>query len=315
MNIADEIRSKFASLTTNHAQLLEDKNKEILSWVIKFKDDYAVAIEVDEEIKINESFSNVTYHTANFIIEGENKYLLMLSSSETRLRNEFAGVCAIFLELGKDGSKRKAIQSNPLRWWVKWKELLGNKSVDSTVHGILGELITVYWMKKDVIKDISSINWTGPDGKSVDIITEKMKVEVKTSLIKYNNIVTISGQFQLDLISNMSLVYVKLEEMENGSPGPNIVSIDKMLEKLAYQGLDQHELNKKIERLGLKENSMDRKRNYRLLEMIEYPVNEKFPLLTTNSFKDNIDKDRILQLTYKIELSGLENNEIKLNIL
>ncbi|KAB8125584.1 PD-(D/E)XK motif protein [Gracilibacillus oryzae] len=314
MNIAEEIRNKFASLTTNHAILLESSGGEFPSWAIKFNDAYATAIEVEEGIKINESFANVSYFTDYFTIEGISKHLLILSSSEIRLRNEFAGVCAIFLELGDDNSKRTAIQKDPLEWWINWKELIGNKSVDSTVHGILGELITLYWMKRDLAEDITASNWTGPDGKSTDIVTSTKKAEVKTSLIKYNNIVTISSQFQLETVSSMSLIYIKLEEIGELAPGVNIVSIDKIVKILSEEGLDENELNKKINKMGLKQNSMDRKRNYRVLEMNEYPVNEKFPLLTKESFKDNFDKERLLQLTYKIELAGLESNKIILTI-
>lgn len=314
MNIADEIRRKFANLSTDYAVMLDSTGVEYPSWAIKFKDAYGVAFEVDDEIQVNESFSSVSYFTGNFTIEGSKKHLLILSSSETELRNEFAGVCAVFLELGIDGSKRREIQENPLKWWKKWKELIGNKNVDSTVHGVLGELIALYWVKTEVVDNVTSANWTGPDGKSADILTDTKIVEVKTSLVKYNNIVTISGQFQLEKNPAMSLLFIKLEETTEGAKGPNVVSIDKMLEILGDKKLEKEDLNKKVERLGYKENSMDRKRNFRILEINEYPINESFPMLTADSFKDHIDRDRILQLTYKIELTGLEKNEIKLKI-
>lgn len=314
MSLVEKIRSCFANLSTGHTIPLENPNGEFPSWVIKFKDSYAVAIEIDEDIKINETFSNVAYYTDYYTIDNQNKYLLILSSNEKKLRNEFAGVCALFLEKGKDNSKRRNIQKNPLDWWKKWKELIGNKSVDTTVHGVLGELIALFWMKKNVDVNISSENWTGPDGKSIDITTEKKNIEVKTTLIKYNNIVTISGQFQLDRQTKMSLIFIKLEETDGPIFDSNIVSIDKMLDILTNIGMDKNELNKKIEKMGLKENSMDRKRKYRLLKMNEYPINEKFPILSSDSLKDDIDKDRILQLTYKIELAGLDNKEINLNL-
>lgn len=315
MNMVEKIRTSFANLSAGHTVPLEDPDGEFPSWAIKFRDSYAVAIEIDnEEIKINESFSNVNYYTDYYNIDNQKKYLLILSSNELKLRNEFAGVCAVFLEKGEGNSKRINIKKNPLDWWLKWKELIGNKSVDSTVHGVLGELLALYWFKKCIDSSLKTENWTGPDGKSIDITTKTKKAEVKTTLIKYNNIVTISGQFQLDHESDMSLIFIKLEELGGSIKDKNIVSIDKMLNLLSDLGMDKFELNKKVERMGLKENSMDRKRKYRVLEMIEYPINEKFPIINLDSLKDGIDKDRILQLTYKIELSGLDNKMINISI-
>lgn len=315
MKMVEKIRRKFANLSTGYAIPLEEPHDGFPSWAIKFKDAYAVAIEIDEDIKINETFSNVAYYTDYYVIDGNNKHLLILSSNEMKLRNEFAGVCALFLERGENNSKRKELQKDPLVWWLKWKELIGNKSVDLTVHGILGELIALYWMKTQIDNNITAKNWTGPDGKSTDITTEKKRIEVKTTLIKYNNIVTISGQFQLDRNANMSLVFIKLEEMDGLiNSSSNVVSVDKMIEILSNLGLEKSELNKKVEKMGLKENSMDRKRSYRLLNMVEYPIDNKFPIITLDSIKDEIKKDRILQLTYKVDLAGLDNEQIHLNI-
>lgn len=312
MNLAAQIRKKFANLLTEHALPIDDENTEFPSWAIKFKNSYAVAIEVDEKIKINESFSNVSYYTDYFTIEGDRKHLLILSSSENKLRNEFAGVCAIFLEKGEGNIKRKNIIDNPIEWWKKWKDLIGNKSIDSTVHGVLGELIILYWVRKYIDNNISCNNWTGPNGKSIDIETPNKQIEVKSTLIKYNNIVTISGQYQLSDKYDMSLVLVKLEEVNTHIK--NVISIDIMLEKLEKLGLNKEELNQKVVRMGFQENSLARKKTFRILEIIEYPITEKFPIISPSTLKDNIDKDRILQITYKIELSGLENREIKLDI-
>lgn len=314
MELAEQIRKKFANLSVDNASLLNGFESKDSSWTIRFKNSYAVGIEIDSHIKINESFANVSYYTEEFTIENEKKYLLLLSSTDESLRNEFAGICALFLELGSEGSNREQLKKEPIKWWFNWKNLIGNRSVDTTIHGVLGELIVLYYLKRHTHNDISIDNWTGPAGKSVDIRTKEYNYEVKTSLIKYNNIVTISGQFQLETYNKMSLIFVKLEELGVVTEGINIINIDSMIEKLSDLGMDAQKLSLNVSGLGFKENSEDRKKNFRILEIKDYPVNDNFPLITLDSLSDVSNKDLILQLNYKINLSSLDCKDLDLVI-
>jgi hypothetical protein len=310
MNLAEEIRKKFANLSDNSASKIEGYQEDFSSWVIKYKDNYAVGIIIDEKIKINESFANVSFYTDWFRVNDTNKHLLVLSSSDESLRNEFAGICALFLDIQPDGTKREELMKNPIKWWKDWKNLIGNKSVEKNVHGVVGELVILYYLKKSGMKNINAENWTGPEGKSIDIRTETKNYEVKSSLIKYNNIVTISGQYQLNYDNNLSLMVVKLEDPGVETLGSDIVSIESLIRSLKGLGVDQSVLNAKVSKLGIKENSLDRKKQFRVLKVIEYPVKDDFPLIDINRLDGLENKDRILQITYKVELSGLENKEI-----
>lgn len=310
MNLAEEIRKKFANLSDNSASKIEGYQEDFSSWVIKYKDNYAVGIIIDEKIKINESFANVSFYTDWFRVNDTNKHLLVLSSSDESLRNEFAGICALFLDIPPDGTKREELMKNPIKWWKDWKNLIGNKSVEKNVHGVVGELVILYYLKKSVMKNINAENWTGPEGKSIDIRTETKNYEVKSSLIKYNNIVTISGQYQLYYDNSLSLMVVKLEDPGVETLGSDIVSIESLIRSLKGLGVDQSVLNAKVSKLGIKENSLDRKKQFRVLKVIEYPVKDDFPLIDINRLNGLENKDRILQITYKVELSGLENEEI-----
>jgi Putative PD-(D/E)XK family member, (DUF4420) len=310
MNLAEEIKKKFANLSDNSASKIEGYQEDFSSWVIKYKDNYAVGIIIDEKIKINESFANVSFYTDWFRVNDTNKHLLVLSSSDESLRNEFAGICALFLDIPPDGTKREELMKNPIKWWKDWKNLIGNKNVEKNVHGVVGELVILYYLKKSVMKNINAENWTGPEGKSIDIRTESKNYEVKSSLIKYNNIVTISGQYQLNYDNNLSLMVVKLEDPGVETLGSDIVSIESLIRSLKGLGVDQSVLNAKVSKLGIKENSLDRKKQFRVLKVIEYPVKDDFPLIDINRLDGLENKDRILQITYKVELSGLENEEI-----
>ncbi|MBB6447792.1 PD-(D/E)XK motif protein [Bacillus benzoevorans] len=314
MELSEQIRVKFAALSDGNASLLDGFSPDCASWVIKLNNTCAVGIEVEPQIKVNESFANVYFYTDHFKIRSKSKYLLVLASSDIKLRNEFAGICAIFLETGADGAKRKSLLENPIAWWINWKELIGNKSVEKTVHGVLGELIVLYYLKQYLIKDIKADNWTGPAGKSIDICTNQKNYEVKTTVIKYNNIVTISGQYQLHPANEMSLMLVKLEDIGVDASGADIVSIDILINKLAKSGLDIGELSSNVSKLGFKENSLYRKRKFRFLNLTEYPINEDFPFIDLEKLDNINNKERILQITYKIDLTGLESYEIDFKI-
>ena len=312
--MADQVRKKFANLTTGKAIKLDGFTEEMSSWAIKINNSYAVGFEIDEDIKVNESFANVSFYADWFKVGSKDKYLLILASDDEQLRNEFAGICTLFLEIGQNGEKRKELINNPIQWWKKWKNLIGNRNVEKSIHGVLGELVTLYYLKKHVIPDIKADNWTGPKGKTFDIQTEKNNFEVKSTLIKYNNIVTISGQYQLNSNNALSLIFVKFEDFAKDTRATNIVSIDSILEKLAELGLNYNTLNNCVSKLGYKENSLDRKRKFRLLEIRKYPVDKNFPFIDTDALSNVNKREHIIQISYKIDLTGLVYDQIRVNI-
>lgn len=312
MQLLDQIKVKFANLSNGEASRLSEFEEPYSSWVIKINHANAVGILIHKDIKINETFANVSYFTELFSIHGQPKHLLLLSCPDESLRNEFASICAMFLETGSDNSKRIQLIENPLKWWNDWKKLIGNKNVEKLIHGVLGELIVLYYLKKTghVITDN---NWTGPEGKIVDITLSNRNYEVKTTLIKYSNIVTISSQFQMNHNNPMSLILVKLEDIgTETSDSTNIVCIDYLLQKLGELGFNQNRISNKISKLGFKEFSTDRKKQFRLLEMTEFPVDRDFPCIDIESLSDAVTRDRILQLTYKIDLTGLKSKNMSL---
>lgn len=308
MELAEQIRTKFAGISgfDKRAEPLGGFEGELSSWAIKLDELYAVGIEIDESIKINETFANVFFYTGTYSIDGERKYLLVLASPGKELRNEFAGICALFLEPGPRGEKRKRLRDDPLAWWKSWKNLLGNKNVEKSAYSVLSELLVLYHFKKEGA-DISADSWTGPNGKSVDIRTAEKGYEVKSSLIKYNDIVTISGQYQLESGSNLSLIFVKLEDPGKEAAGKNIINIDYLLDKLSGLGLDYTKLNDMVKKTGFKENSLDRKKHFRILELREYPIDDEFPYIDVNALRGIKKIEHIIQVTYKVDLKGIDN--------
>jgi hypothetical protein len=313
MDLSEQIRKKFAALSKGNASQIELLNDIISSWVIKIKDMYAIGIEVDESIKINESFSNISYFTHLFKIGNKEKYLLVLSSNNERLRNEFAGICAIFLENVLESGNKAEFQKNAIKWWENIKNLIGNEVVEKSVHSVLGELVTLYYLKKSECKNIKAENWTGPEGKSFDIQTEFMNYEVKSTIIKYKNTVTISSQYQLSSNNELSLIFAKFEEADGASLGKDVLCIDTILEKLAREDMDYGVLNNKVSKMGYKENSLIRRKKYRILELRKYHVDEDFPLINLSNLVNIRNKEHIVHISYKVDLTGLQFIPLDIN--
>ena len=201
------------------------------------------------------SSTNVNLYNKHLIINGEEKNLLLLTCESDERRYEFASIAAVFLDPGKDGTDRAMVSNEPLSWWKKWKDLLGNASVEKSVHSVLGELLTLKYLALN--SDPANLPlWAGPKGMSIDIEQNDKKYEVKTTTNKYENIITVNSQFQLSSIFNADLFFIRVEEM---STGESINSIFDDLVGLGYSGED---LNEGLLRLGLPENSSAREKKF-----------------------------------------------------
>ncbi|WP_273834181.1 PD-(D/E)XK motif protein [Guptibacillus sedimenti] len=307
MELVEEIRRKFANISINNASSINNLGELYNSWVLRIDQKYAVGIEVSDNTEVNESFSNVYYYTAELSVESKKVNMLILASSGEEFRSEFAGICALFLETGINGEKRKDIINSPLNWWEKWKSLLGNKNVTQSVHGALGELVFFYYLKQND-RNISCENWGGPKGNSHDFQIANYFYEVKSSIIKYNDIVNISGQYQLTKEEAGSLIFIKFEEVNNG------ISIEQVVNLLVDMGESYHDINKLLNAMGMLEKSQSRKKKFRILEARAYNIDESFPVIDVRNLNSHKLIEHVLQLNYKISLTGLEYRPIEIKI-
>lgn len=302
MSLANEIRNGFAITENNEAVPLESLPSGFEAWVIRMNNRYGVAVELsNDSINISEKFSNVRFGTEQFIVSGVRKRLLCLTSNIENLRYEFANLCALFVGTGDNGDMRNKITQGPLEWWKEWKELLGNANLEKSIHGVMGELIIYLYLVKNSTKP----NWTGPTGGSVDFETIDENFEVKSTLSKYNANVTITSQFQLDNSKKLSLFFCRLEEKQFG------YSIDDLVNKLDEVGISHSKLNKILSNIGFEQYASSRKKKFDILELRRYRVNEAFPAINLNSFKDSKMPDNILQFSYTVNLDGLNYERIE----
>lgn len=303
MTLLETIQSHFSNLQDGKVIEIKDSSA-INSWVIKINDMNGVAIEVDEYIEVNEKFSKMHYFTKNYTIEGKEIRLLAITSDVNHLRNEFAKICRDFVELGPNNETRKMLTSEPLKWWLHMKELLGNANRNIQVYSVIAEMMSFIYLL-----DYSDIvEWYGPFGGSIDLISTDGYYEVKSTINRYKAIVQISGQYQLLIDKPQQLIFCRLEKSPHG------LSINDLSEILIQKGIQEEYIEERLETLGIKKGSTARKESYKLLECSSYKVDQNFPKITSESFKDNQIPKHIEQISYTIDLTGLDKKNINLEL-
>ena len=168
--LIQEIKSNWKTDILGYAQVIPSlKNTEYPAWTVKLIDGYGVAIPYSGE-NMNENFSNARIFSADNIMTsaGVMQRSLVLTTESIDIEGPFATLCAELIDPGTDGSARETIQNDPVAWWKKWKELLGNRNIDARIYDTLGELCVLY----ELLKSGEDANWNGPDGATYDIETD-----------------------------------------------------------------------------------------------------------------------------------------------
>lgn len=264
-------------------------------YIYKTENEYGVAVDNINNIKIDEQFSNVRIKNISLKNKDKEYSLITLMSDLTTHKSEFAAFCMQFI----DDDNIAIVQETPLKWWKKWKELIGNKLHNPRPYDIIAELYTIYLLKT---KNIKGINWTGPVGSSIDVTTDDIFYEVKSSLIRYENEITISSQYQLNLEEKITnLIFFKMEKMDQG------VSINDLIDKISKLDIELVDfIEEKLEKKGYRKHRSIRNDKYVIHEIREYQVNDDFPRITEKSFINGKYPKNVKKITYTINLDNLD---------
>lgn len=303
MNIVEEIRQIFANSMSNSMYFLKKTGTDFPAWAAVFEDNiYAALIPYDGK-EIREDFANIKFYTDTYWINKKEQRCLILSSPVESTRNEFAAFCAAFVDPGDDGELRKALLSDPVRWWKDWKELVGNSIVDKKPYAILGELI----MYDYLFSKGQNPEWGGPKASSHDLLTDSAEYEVKSTLSRYDKVVHISGQFQLQRTrERLFLYFCRFEQNRNG------VSINDYVEKLVDRGVLREELNAKLQKQGYAKGNSAREEKYYVHEILQYEVNENFPRIIPEMMKEECLPTGISHLSYDVDLSVVQGKSVSI---
>lgn len=295
MEILEEIREYFAS-TQKGVRNIKTLPIEYPAIVIRINEGYGVAIVYDGEKDISEKFANCRLYTKHLIIDGRKQKYLILSCFLNSLRYEFATICAQFIEPGINGIDRKQLLEEPLVWWKQWRELLGNSISDKKAYNVIAEMMV---LDELYVKD-NSVEWTAVTAGSHDIESNTGSFEVKSTVKRYGSTITVAGQHQFQSFKRLQLYFCRLEKSKLG------ISINDMKERLVSNGYDNEKLEQKLYHLGYEYGASVREEKYKVLEKRKYEVDSKFPKITSASFKGDHIPNSIVQITYTIDLDGLE---------
>lgn len=273
-------------------------------YIYKSSEEFGVGIENKYNTLIDESLANVHIKNFDFRIKSEMKNLLLLTSNLKTHKKEFASFCMHFIEEGQDGETRDKIIRNPLKWWNKWKDLIGNTISKIEPYDIIAELISLFNLSK--VED--EVVWSGPSYSSIDIETKENYYEVKSSVVRFESEVTISSQYQLAKLNKNKkqyLLYFKFEKVTNG------ISINSIVSKLEKNDkIKIEDIEKQLEKKGFKKNSSIRNINYVLLGVRKYEVNDDFPKITNDSFVNGELPKNIKKINYTVSLEGIESKNM-----
>ena len=272
------------------------------TWTMKNRSEYGVAVPIESDEEISEYFSGAHLYTDKRIIDGkEEKTFLFLTSEKDDIAEPFSALCAELITPGKDGELRSELEKNPLGWWAQWKELLGNKNVDTRAYDVLGEL----WVLRYLAEQGEQAEWNGPNGATYDIDCNGYYVEVKSTTARSKKQITLSNLFQLDPPDGSTL-YIAFCQFESAQDGISINSLVRDLEKLGYSSTG---LNEKLSRLGLEKGKTARKRNYIVHMVTKYQVDDSFPAIRPSSFVGGDLPKGVESITYTVSLNDV-NGEI-----
>jgi hypothetical protein len=298
MDVLEEIRHGLANLDCSGRMLpITTLPSTAPAWVFREDAVFGVAVALPDGPQVAEGFAGAKLVTADRLVDGTPNRLLRLESSIEALRNEFAVVCAQMVTPGQDGAMRAQLVASPLAWWERWRHLLGNAMVSQTSYSTLGELLAI----ESLTKRGEQVEWRGPLGGSIDIVTQSADYEVKSTISRYDFRIHVAGQFQLALSGNrpLNLLHYRFEPSGTGD------SVNSVCCRLVAAGFPAAVLEDLLTRCGLEAGCAARFETFTLLESRLFPVDDAFPRITPESFATGTLPSGVVQVEYQVDLTGL----------
>ena len=285
-----ELISKLNNTTTGSQEI-----QGYDAYVAKVEDMIGVAIPVEKDLVINERFNKVFIGNFLFAINGVPTKVIFLYTKEPEMSEKYASLCLNFIS----SNSRDTILNNPIDWYNEWRELLGDSKRNKMVYDFIGEMAVLLELQKRGKNPV----WNSMSKGTFDITTNESIYEVKTSIVKSFDSITIHNQFQLDiegLNKELFISYVKVEENNAGE------SIDSLAKQLIDAGFDKTSLEDYLTQNGYYPGKNDRYKQYIIHEIRLYKVDENFPFITKNSFVNKKMPKNVVKLEYTLSLDGLD---------
>lgn len=292
MNLYEEIIRNFETQIFGLRPLKKVGGKETC-YTYNSINEIGVIVPNPQKKVILERFSSVKFESKSYEIEGTFQDFLQITTSLRKRTNEFGIICSNFVDEGYQGKNRKIIQNDPFEWWKGWQELIGNKMEIKSPASLFAELVAL----RSIFKKNKTAKLGSFKSKTYDIETDESNYEVKSTVSKYENSITINSQFQGDNIVDapLYLYFIRIEENQTGECINDVV---KELDNMSY---NVSEIEEHLLSLGYYEESYARKIKYAIMEKKLYEIDDSFPkLVLTDEQKKNI-----IKIEYTVDLSGL----------
>lgn len=301
MDLVERIKDNFSKGYFGKAMDIQELPNEHPAWTLKGNGWVGVAVPVETYIPFSEQFSQVRICTEANVQIGSRTYdLLLLQCFTMQSRNEFALMCAHFVEPGKDGNFRRELTISPEAWWKRWKEMLGNISSDKSSYDVMGELLVL----ERLIQSGENPRWSGVERATHDIELDTYGIEVKSTVARYGYEITVSSIYQMrpSMDRPLNLDFIRFEKSVQGR------SLDDIARSLKELGYDADSLESALDKAGLESGCVARNIKYKVIEWKRYPVDKDFPCITEASFKDDRMPPHILKITYTLDLAGINGS-------
>lgn len=298
LDLVAEIREAFAYLPPGSFGRVSALPPEHPGSVYVGSGTWGVSIPLATENSVSERFAGARLYTA----QTSGTWDLRLECDSANRRNEFAVVCAQFLEPGDAGEERNRISGDPIGWWKRWRELLGNAIRLKQPFSVLGELLALEMLVKAGEEPV----WLGPVANSHDIEARAASYEVKSTLSKYSSVFHVAGQFQLRETAGKTL-HIIHQRFEPSSTGE---SINSAALRLMGAGADRETIEKALTKLGYEAGSSDRDVKYQWLQSMKYLVDNVFPRITPSSFVGGALPTGIVAVEYDVDLAGMAGTSL-----
>ena len=291
---------KYMDEDDRYIDLKDFVNNNCKPFAIKDNGWFGVAIELKlDDMDFYEEFENGKVLTQIKNYENSNHKILELVSNEKEAVEQFALLCNDFIEFFNDNYVSDIFDDSKCKWLEKWKNILGNTNRKESPYSLLAELMVLrYYIEKGEKVYLSNQG-------THDIESQEMNYEVKSTIERYSNDVHINSQYQMipNNAKKLKLVFVRLEKSQSGH------CINEIIESLIELGYDKKQLDHKRECFST--SSLNE--IYKVLEAKVLEINDDFPKITNESFKDNRIPKGVKKIEYIVDLSDIESEKIDLN--
>ena len=240
-------------------------------------------------------------------IEEKKSFFIPIFSKETSLNEPFTYLISLIIKNIDYGLSPTLATKEAIEKFQKLFKSFGKLPPENQIVGLLGELFFVDQILK--IKNDYWKGWIKPE-KTIDYTYSEIDVEIKSSSYSGEDKITINRLNQLQYIKNRSryLYYSSFIINPEGE-----LSVPDLVDNILSQIDDKDGFREKLSKTKYKfgDKSLWLEKRYSHLETIVFKVDENFPRINSDSFKDNKIPYGITNIKYDLALNTINDFRVE----